>query len=414
MKPNSWQKTVRLTLLVVSALLGTACDSRPTPTVPQVGSVVPPGQPRLISAHLEGPPVYYRKQGDLWMNTWADDGHLYMGWGDGSGRGDCCPSFGQGPPSNSPTCGPVPTSEPLADIYEFRIGQICGPGQYCFCRFTDAGLLIFQEAPMQPSPCQADCVLSLHVPNGNAPVDEVGQIMDRSDKPSSLLFLDGTLYWAGHYPLGEPTYGYLAYSQDYGRNWTEISNSPWTAATPFRVMMFINMGQAYAENSDGFVYALAMGTETKWSLAEGHEDMTIYLTRVPRSKIRDYGAYTYYTGKNPPWSSQIGDAEALPGLRSRMQGSAMYHPGIGEYLFLTASPGALFAAPEPWGPWREVARLLRDDVPYPPGWRGGGYIPGLIAKGSGPDHVYFTISGDGGLDGYQLTMGKIRFVLGQP
>ena len=42
----------------------------------------------ILSARVVTPPMHpVPSTGDLWMNTWADDGHIYTGWGDGEGPG---------------------------------------------------------------------------------------------------------------------------------------------------------------------------------------------------------------------------------------------------------------------------------------------------------------------------------------
>src|SRR4030042_540704 len=42
--------------------------------------------PVIASVVPEGDPIEpFRSEGDLWMSTWADDGVLYSGWGDGRG-----------------------------------------------------------------------------------------------------------------------------------------------------------------------------------------------------------------------------------------------------------------------------------------------------------------------------------------
>ncbi|MFC2154830.1 hypothetical protein ACFLRC_05060 [Candidatus Altiarchaeota archaeon] len=45
-----------------------------------------PASPVIASISVEGDPIEpFHSEGDLWMSTWADDGNLYSGWGDGSG-----------------------------------------------------------------------------------------------------------------------------------------------------------------------------------------------------------------------------------------------------------------------------------------------------------------------------------------
>ena len=118
-----------------------------------------------------------------------------------------------------------------------------------------------------------------------------GDTLTGDDKPSSVLFYNGRLYFAGHTPLGDPDYGYIAYSDDYGLHWIEVPNSPWTRAnnSVYRIIMFINMGKNYELNTDGYVYALGIGTEWGWA------EQTVFLCRVPRDSIVSYAAYEYWT-----------------------------------------------------------------------------------------------------------------------
>ncbi|MGD2105946.1 MAG: right-handed parallel beta-helix repeat-containing protein, partial [Anaerolineae bacterium] len=52
---------------------------------PQTSGVV------IRDARIVGDPIYYPSFGDLWMSTWADDGRLFLTWGDGTGFGDGYP-----------------------------------------------------------------------------------------------------------------------------------------------------------------------------------------------------------------------------------------------------------------------------------------------------------------------------------
>lgn len=45
----------------------------------------------IRDARIVGDPIYYPSFGDLWMSTWADDGRLFLTWGDGTGFGDGYP-----------------------------------------------------------------------------------------------------------------------------------------------------------------------------------------------------------------------------------------------------------------------------------------------------------------------------------
>ena len=207
-----------------------------------------------------------------------------------------------------------------------------------------------------------------------------------NNKPSSLLFLNGRLCVQVHSPLGDPSVGYIVYSDDYGVTWKRApGESPWTRRenSNFRCLFFINMGKNYRLNTDGYVYALGIGTEWGW-------ERTMYLARVPKNHILDYHAYEYLvTVKDgtPSWSLSQGDALPVPGIFTSDQASAMYHPGIKRYILLTSKD--VFDAPNPWGPWTYAGSWAR---PPEDGWRGG-YQPGIISKDTGDNYFWFTIAG---------------------
>ena len=219
--------------------------------------------------------------------------------------------------------------------------------------------------------------------------------------------------------------GYLAVSQDFGKTWQRIGTSlpgkklpenatPWTRdqKSNFRCLFFINMGKSYGLNKDGYVYALGIGTEWHWT------SRNVYLCRVPRENILTYSAYTYFTGLTagkPGWSSSQDEALPLNGVQTGQQGSAMFHPQVGRYLFLTESK--LYDAPAPWGPWTVAGTWNAPDCnktspDWPINWQGG-YMPGIISKDTGPDYFWFTVSGQHKVPkiAYQLQLGKMRMVL---
>lgn len=385
------------------------------------GSEVQPSKPIenktvIIGARIEGTPLYFPSMGDLWMPTWADDNRLFLSWGDGTGFGDGYPVGYPIYQENDTVSVSSCTQEDYFPCWLWCNVTNCDPAQsYLPTALTDAGVMAFSG----PLP-EFDNVenISIDVPTGEPFfLSDSGGNLDvtgRNDKPSSLLFYNGRLYFAGHSPAGFPVIGYLAYSEDYGRTWIEVPNSPWGESSNFRVLMFINMGQNYSLNQDGYVYAFGVGTEASWT------ERTVYLARVLKELIANYGAYEYFGGMEndePRWSNDETEAIPLDGLHSTGQASAMYHEGTGRYLLMTTdanppegpmSSGALFEAPQPWGPWRKAAILCfvpECDDSLDPSWTDGKYIAGLIPKDAGPDYVYFTIAG--GDQHYQLQIGKL-------
>ncbi len=381
------------------------------------------------SAEIVGDFEFLPYLGDLWATTWADDDRLYMAFGDGTGMSNCVPTH------NFKTPGEVsgldwPHREVFPGCFKMITPYLPPEEQFCevfdctkcypLCPFTPVGLVALEGTVPNFADCEGEdqCVVSRHIPYGNE------EVFENSDKPSSLLFIQKRMYMQLHYPPGVPIYGYVAYSDDYGKNWTEIENSPWGGSSNFKVMMFINMGQAYSLNKDGFVYGLGISDEV--DLANPTRQ-SVYLARVAAERyikegveidpILNYDHYEYFTGLdakgNPIWSKEVSSAKPLKGIETIATGAAMYHEGIGRYLFLSglqniapggkiglagvpvdAASGALYEAPKPWGPWSKVAA-------FP-----SAYIPSLIPKGAGPDYFYFTAAG--GSASYNLNIGRIE------
>ncbi|MFH1403736.1 MAG: DUF4185 domain-containing protein [Candidatus Altiarchaeota archaeon] len=330
--------------------------------------------PVIKSVSVEGDPITIKSQGDLWLNTWADDDNIYTSWGDGTGFGKIETDFG------------------IAKLFG-NPPNLVGENIY-----NDPWLL--EECDC--SHCEErdkECFKSCSGPC--------------NDKPSSLLFIDGRLYAYIHSPLGDPMVGYLAYSDDYGLTWTRLKDSsPWKASdkyandgkskigSNFRCMFFINMGKNYNLNTDDYVYAFGIGRE--WGWYEG-----VYLARVPKNKILDYSSYTYFMGmqnNQPQWSFQESNAQPIAGLTTPAQFSSIYHPGIKRYIILTEEN--LYEALNPWGPWTLAGRWVKK------GWRG--YQPGIISKDTGDDYFWFTIAGQPSIGqdiNYNLNIGKITMKL---
>ena len=348
------------------------CDGVPIPTPVEAADIVvsnmafiylpcAPQSPAIASIEVEGSPILpFPSDGDLWVTTWADDDNLYASWGDG---------FGVAVHQNRTDCGIAKFTGTLPDI---SAEEVCW----------------------------------------KAPTAEP----DVNDKPSSLLYFDNRLYGQFHSPLGDARIGYLAHSDDYGQSWTRVGffedgtaksdlRSPWTRdnASPFRCLFFINMGQSYEWNTDGFAYGLGIGMA--WSWRGG-----VFLTRVSLEDFLDYSAYEYFVGLDdigPRWSENPSEARALPGVHTMAKGSALFHPGTGRYLFFTGK--ALYDAPEPWGPWTFAGAW--GGALSPEEWRGG-YMPAMISKDLGSDYFWFAISGQNypPLITYKCQLGKMVMI----
>ena len=325
-------------------------DQIPVSATPVFILQAAPESPVIQSVLVDGLPIEpFPSDGDLWLSTWAGDNNIYSGWGDGKG--------------------------PLNDA---------GP-----IKWVDCGIVkLTGELPDLK-------------PQAQYREDETPPLA-LNDKPSSLIYLDSCLYGQFHSPLGDARIGYLSVSKDYGIHWQRIgyfgekenqpeNASPWLRKnkSPFRCMFFINMGQNYSLNNDGFVYALGIGTEWHWM------GLQVFLTRVKKENITNYGKYEYFAGysgkEKPKWSSDQSMAKPVKGPITFGQGSAIYHPGIKRYIFMTDFD--VFDAPHPWGPWTYSGSWTTWKTrPGRKEWQGG-YQPGIISKGTGPDSFWFTVSG---------------------
>lgn len=349
---------------VLALLWGCAKDESSSPEDPGSGLVLDTTEVIIVSVQYAGPPIIpFPSNGDIWMSTWGDDDLLYVTWGDGAGPGPqyVIPAFG-----------------------------------------TDAGVAALAGTVPEFTNVNSpfECIRSIHVPDGIA----WGM---QDDKPSSLLCCGGRLFFAGHTPLDELCYGYIAFSNDHGLTWTEVPNSPWTMAanSAFQVLVLINMGKNYGLNTDGFVYGL--GCSKNWGQGDGQA----FLCRVPKNSIEVYEEYDYYAGKDssdaPIWASSETAAQPLENLTTYGHGSAIYHEGSGHYIFM--GDAGFYAATQPWGPW-EIIPNLRNQ--YNTGWEGG-YLPGIISKDAGEDYFYFTLAGQDSVIDYGCHIGKIQLELAE-
>jgi hypothetical protein len=408
-------------MLALSALvLLAACFGGEEASTPPDGAIVSrAGQdcPTCVieSVQVTGGYTSIPYVGDLWTTTWAANDKLYSIFGDGTGMNACFPTLILGEPDEfdkaydevSPGCFlPKNPNNEYCEVF--------GGCSQCLpqCQYTAAGMVELTGPVPNFATCMGadQCIVSRHIPYGTP------DVFVHSDKPSSLVAIHGRLYAHMHYPPGEPTSGYLAYSDNNGRSWKQIPDSPWVEKNPFQVTMFINMGQDYGLNRDGYLYGLGIQNE----IADPPQSQAVYLLRVPitstskvdpaQDPILDYQNYRYFAGLEPGgavrWSRYQTETVPLEGLTTMAQGAVIYHPGINRFLFLSGliqadGTGGLFEAPDPWGPWH-----LAGTFP-------AGYIPNIIAKDMGPNDFYFTAAGGGGVT-YNLNVAHMEMKLRSP
>ena len=373
-----------------------------------VGFLLIPGNDctdcKIKSVTIEDEPVQFPLFSDIWTSTLDSDGTLFFAFGDGTGMGTCLPTtpFGILTKQNtlvkpyqlgSDGCYDLSSSD-LLDTIELK-DYFCefNDCNQCFkktCDFTNAGIITMTGNLPHLNPCvgEDECVISRHVPYG----DE--KAFEHFDKVSSLMFDAGRLYAHVHYPPVSSEAGYIAYSEDRGRTWEVLPNSPWDGSSNFKTNIFVQL-----HDKDNFVYSLGIQYEGSTSFLS----QQVYLNRVPEGLVSNYQTYEYFSGLekgNPTWSKNESDAKPLEGLNTLIIGSAIYHKEIDRYLFLTGwdginLEGSLYEAENLWGPWHKAGT-------FP-----AGYIANIIPKGVTADYFYFTGSDVFHNLGYNLNILKI-------
>ena len=257
---------------------------------------------------------------DLWPCTWASDGNVYTGWGDGGGF--------DGP------------------------GDSIGRVSVGFARIIDL-----------PPHITGKNVWGNYPKYAEHPATFCG-------KPYSMLSVGGVLYawissWysgggAGNYvpcpPQPKTPEHRLAWSHDLGATWEsshwKLTQDP--GQLTYELGGFLNFGENYGGARDQYVYQNAR--------IDGDDNDT-YLTRILPKYLEDdpnvAGNYEYYTGRGPSWSADPSKARPVFVDRNgRKITHAVYDSALHRYLAVaqgrTVGETGLFDAPEPWGPWGTV------------------------------------------------------------
>jgi hypothetical protein len=304
----------------------------------------------------------------IWSNTWASDGNVYAGWGDGGG---------------------------------FDGDNNNGRVSLGFARITGLPPNISGKNVWGASPTYAE-----------NPATFCG-------KPAGMLSVGGILYaWIGSWynntsnmfvqcPPNPPTPEYrLAWSSDLGATWQESSWN-FTATTGNIVLLnFINFGQDYADAPDQYVYLYGYkaGDSTHTYMARV---LPANLTNDPT--VADQTSYQYFAGfdaqGNPLWSTDAAQARPVfTDLNGAGPADGVYNPVLKRYIITLSHTGGVgglgvFDAPQPWGPWTTVA--------YYDNWGGFGTGESLgyhfSNKWTSPDGLTMWMDfSAGGIDSFNL------------
>jgi CubicO group peptidase (beta-lactamase class C family) len=187
-------------------------------------------------------------------------------------------------------------------------------------------------------------------------------------KTSGMLMVNGVLYML----VRNTGNAQVAWSTDHGETWKWCD---WKFTESFGAPSFLNFGANYTGARDNYVYVYSQEAETAYDPAD-----EMVLVRVPKDRIRNRGAYEFFTGfddsNRPRWTKDIRQRVAVfsnPGKCYRSQVS--YNAGLKRYLWCQVLPTSkhpqgprfqggfgIYDAAEPWGPWTTVFYTEEWDV----------------------------------------------------
>ena len=299
--------------------------------------------------------------GDLWPSCWSDDGNLYSANGDGKG---------------------FSLDQPATDIAVSRISG--NPGNL-------SGETLSRG-------------------------DAVGSIWSGSGynrKPTGMVCVGGTIYLAVQdlaLDFNDVPAATILKSTDHGKTWTWDKSKPMFDNHVFTTIWFADFGKDSAWATDKYVYAYGLDNNWRDSFDDSVPDpQDVFLARVPKDKIQDRKAWTFYTGTDskgqPKWSGSVGDrypvlhdgrrlyqqtySSNASNLSVISQGGVLYDKPLNRYIYSswTEYTFEFYESPTPWGPWKRF--MSKDFGGYP--WsaaKHGGYattIPSKFLSADGRD-----------------------------
>jgi hypothetical protein len=268
--------------------------------------------------------------GDQWAATWADDGHIYSTWGDGTGFG-------------------------------YR-------GGWDDCWTTYLGVARVKGNPPNHKGCN---VWGGYEPESNDLALYRNRELNENLKPnSSIVSVNGVLYLyavrerAGAH--GQWSVSRLLTSKDHGRTWNDHGVLFDEPKGRFANVFAIQYGKDYAGTpSYQGDYVYLYGMENK----EPTANQDILLARCEKDRLLQREAYEFFSGAvdNPSWSTDLSKARSIFHTDDGVSWwvSCVYDAALERYLLLTTHPPfggqfrdhkgfGIFEAQWPWGPWKTI------------------------------------------------------------
>ena len=274
----------------------------------------------ILDKEVTGPDY---ASGDQWSGTWADDGHLYMGWGDGTG-------FGHRGNWRDPATAFMGLARLEGTPPDHRGVNVWGG----YRPESQDGALYVNREPRRTNLKPAD----------------------------GLIFLNGTIYWYAERKSDGRVDCQLLTSTDYGRSWSDHGRF-FREDGKFAFTGVIQCGQNYSDvpsHLGEYLYMFDGGTKAEDNPHYLREDML--LARIPLDDLLSRDAVEFFDGTpdNPSWTSDIDQAEPVfrdqNGVNAHV--SCTYNKAIRRYILLTTHSSAgikkgvgMFESERPWGPW---------------------------------------------------------------
>jgi hypothetical protein len=294
-------------------------------------------------------------EGDNWHSTWASDDRLLAGLCDGNA---------------SPWPG-VPRR-----AFNSRLIAITGdPPKLEFADVPGYPELLVGPGPRNTSRYYGFGILAVG--------DTIYQFLNTPDRP-----------FDNNAPHPRFIGAKLIYSPDNGATWHNQDGSspvrwePWEERSQknmaffhepddaFALLTVLQMGKAYEQNKDGYVYIYAPGGNTEGTMNQ------LVMCRVPKDRIHERGAYEFFVSRNDNgsanWSGDIakrGVVHTFPSgwVNTKIHPyswhpSVVYNAPLGLYLMANWGMGCapdgmwfgkpsylgFWTAPNPWGPWTQI------------------------------------------------------------
>jgi hypothetical protein len=343
-------------LAVLPLVLGSAAvltQSSPGGSTPSGGASTYVGTTTVESKGMPS-----ASDGDLWPSCWAGNGNLYTANGDGKG----------------------------------------------FSLDTEFADIAVSEVKGEPGSLSGTTI---------ARGDQVGSIWSGGGynrKPTGMVCVGDTMYLAVQdlaLDFNDVPAATILKSTDHGRTWTWDKSKPMVADHVFTTIWFADYGKGGAAAPDGYVYAYGLDGNWRDSFDDTVADpQSVYLARVPKSKVQDRTAWEFFAGSNdrgkPSWSSKLDDRRPVltdqrrlyaqtygtnaSNLSTISQGGVTYLAAQQRYVYTswTEYTFEFYEAPTPWGPWKHF--LSKDFGGYP--WstsKYGGYGVTIPSKFVQPD-----------------------------